>query len=228
MTSVCVNSVVVDNSVMDDSVWNEEDENRIAEYYNNLKFEIEQELFLIELKLANMQPNTAYGLWVVDQEIKYKSAVIIEDCREEGYCIAKFTDDIDTIYVPALDGTYNSYLNEGMEVMIQAFNTPGLIHPWRSKKVVMDSSSVEFTVNHRHRNALAVVIGNSGENIEQIKYNSLDNNTLPKPKIYLTNVDNYNIRVRIEGVSEMYNLDIIKQNITECLTIFGHIATINK
>ena len=77
MTSVCVNSVVVDNSVMDDSVWNEEDENRIAEYYNNLKFEIEQELFLIELKLANMQPNTAYGLWVVDQEIKYKSAVII-------------------------------------------------------------------------------------------------------------------------------------------------------
>ena len=116
MTSVCVNSVV-DNSFVDDSVWNEEDENRIAEYFNNLEFEIEQKLFLIELELANMQPNTAYGLWVVDQEIKYKSAVIIEDCREEGYCIAKFPDDNDTIYVPALDGTYNSYLREGMEVM---------------------------------------------------------------------------------------------------------------
>jgi hypothetical protein len=206
---------------LNDKDLNDKDLKEIDNFYNQADEEYESKLFEIENELIDLQPNSAIGLYVVDQQIINEEAIIIEKYEEDGYCIAKFINGEELIYIPAQINTYNSFLKVGMNVTIQAFNTPGLIYPWRSKYVKIPLEYYRFNIKYNIPDSAGVIIGYGGNTIEYIKLNCLKNSMLPKPRINIYSNDNFNCTVEIVGHLKMFNLDFIKDEIKNVLQSNG-------
>ena len=192
------------------------DQHIINQFYTEIDMAFDQFAFEYELELSNLQPNTVYGLFVPNQIHRYEMATIIEDMKDEYYLVGKFSNG-EQIYIPAKQYTYNTNLNIGDEFLVNAYSTPGLVYPWRSKKCKIVDTDVSFDIQYNNSDAIAIIIGKGGCNINQIRTNCIANPQINMPKIVITNYNNYKSKITITGENPYINIGIIKNNINYLL-----------
>ena len=193
------------------------DQEVINQFYDGLDFNYESENFILEQQLADMQPNSSFGMLVVNKKFRNEDAVIVETFKDDGYCIGRFINGNgnygNDIYIPAQPNTYNSFLEKDMKVTVGAYNTPGLIYHWRSKFVNIPNEIWTFIIKTNSPNSAGLIIGPGGSHIENIKENSKKNYLAKKPKITIINKERFIIRVEVIGETNLIDIEYIKDQI---------------